>query len=113
MAPSARRLTAWTPSPNSASTPSKSCRSAISPAAASRGAFTIAEDERNEAKIVSPAPNGWGLDGVWADDFHHCIRVALTGDRHGYFAAYTGDAAELADILRHGWLYRGQVFPPS
>lgn len=86
----------------------------IAAAAAERGAFTIAEDERNEATLVTGADaGGYGLDAVWADDFHHSVRVALTGDRHSYFAGYTGDAAELADILRHGWMYRGQVFPPS
>ena len=29
---------------------------------------------------------GWGLDGVWADDFHHKVRVALAGDHEGITA---------------------------
>lgn len=84
---------------------------AVAEIAARRGAFTVAEDERNEARVISLQGQGaWKVNGVWADDFHHSVRVALTGDRHSYFAAYTGAAAELADILNHGWLYRGQKF---
>jgi len=84
---------------------------AVAEVAASRGAFTIAEDERNEARVIALQGQGaWKVNGVWADDFHHSVRVALTADRHSYFAAYTGSGAELADILNHGWLYRGQKF---
>jgi maltooligosyltrehalose trehalohydrolase len=51
---------------------------------------------------------GWGLDGVWADDFHHVVRRMLAGDQHGYYEDYDGTAAELAETLRKGWLYTGQ-----
>jgi maltooligosyltrehalose trehalohydrolase len=27
----------------------------------------------------------WGFDAQWADDFHHELHVALTGERHGYY----------------------------
>ena len=33
---------------------------------------------------------GWGLDGVWADDFHHQVRRALAGDSDGYYVDYSG-----------------------
>jgi maltooligosyltrehalose trehalohydrolase len=36
------------------------------------------------------------------------VRVALTGQREGYFADYEGSAAELCETLRRGWLYCGQ-----
>jgi maltooligosyltrehalose trehalohydrolase len=52
-----------------------------------------------------------GLDGVWADDFHHQIRVALAGDRDGYYADYSGSAADIATTLRQGWFYIGQDSP--
>ncbi len=55
-----------------------------------------------------PRPQGYGLDAVWADDFHHQVRVALAGDREGYYADYSGSAADLAATLRHGWFYTGQ-----
>jgi maltooligosyltrehalose trehalohydrolase len=67
------------------------------------------EDSRNLAYIVlDAARGGWGLDGVWADDFHHVIRRMVAGDDRSYYVDYHGTAAELADTLRNGWLYRGQ-----
>jgi maltooligosyltrehalose trehalohydrolase len=68
-----------------------------------------AEDERNLAVIVqAPEEGGWGLDGVWADDFHHVVRRLLAGDQHGYFADFKGTTDELARTIRQGWLYTGQ-----
>ena len=84
----------------------------VAGAAHARGAFVIAEDERNDARTVMPAAaDGWGVDGVWSDDFHHSMRVALTGDRASYFANYTGTRDEWVETLRVGWLYQGQYFP--
>ena len=75
-----------------------------------RRPLVYAEDSRNLALLVQkPESGGWGLDGIWADDFHHVIRRMLAGDEHGYYVDYDGTAQELADTLRHGWLYRGQV----
>ncbi|HEX6463191.1 MAG TPA: malto-oligosyltrehalose trehalohydrolase, partial [Vicinamibacterales bacterium] len=72
--------------------------------------LVYAEDSRNLALIVQdPECGGWGLDGVWADDFHHVIRRMLAGDDRSYYVDYQGTAEELADTLRHGWLYRGQM----
>jgi maltooligosyltrehalose trehalohydrolase len=36
---------------------------------------------------------------VWADDFHHALRVLLTGDRSGYYADF-GEVAQLAKAFR-------------
>jgi maltooligosyltrehalose trehalohydrolase len=72
--------------------------------------LVFAEDHRNLALMVTPDDRGgWGLDGVWADDFHHVVRRMLAGDAHGYYIDYEGTAAELAAILRRGWLYVGQL----
>lgn len=74
------------------------------------GGFVIAEDERNEPSLLRPiAAGGMGIDGCWADDFHHIVRVALTGERDGYYRHFSGTPAELADTIEHGWLYRGQM----
>jgi maltooligosyltrehalose trehalohydrolase len=74
------------------------------------GGFIIAEDERNESSVLRPRGlGGWGFDGVWADDFHHVMRVTMTGEREGYYENFQGNSAELAQTLAHGWLYRGQV----
>jgi len=71
--------------------------------------LVFAEDERNLATIVKAVEDqGWGADGVWADDFHHVVRRMLAGDAHGYFRDFEGTARELAAILERGWLYAGQ-----
>jgi maltooligosyltrehalose trehalohydrolase len=82
-------------------------------AAADRPITVIAEDERNERRLLLPPPAGFGIDGVWADDLHHSLRRLLAGDRHGYYAAYDGTTAELETTLRQGWLYEGERYEPS
>ena len=67
----------------------------------------IAEDERNLAALVTEQ----GLDAVWADDFHHQLRVTLTGDKNGYFGAYQPGAVGVAEVIERGWLYTGQRNP--
>lgn len=69
----------------------------------------IAENEENNAHLVRPTTrDGMGLDGVWADDFHHQVRVALAGDHDGYYSDYTGQSEDLATTMRQGWFYTGQ-----
>ncbi|MFZ5469398.1 MAG: malto-oligosyltrehalose trehalohydrolase [Myxococcota bacterium] len=78
-------------------------------AAPGRRVLVIAEDENNDANKLRPVERGgMGLDGLWADDFHHQMRRAFAGDRDGYFEDFTSSAVELAALLQHGWLYQGQ-----
>lgn len=78
-------------------------------AAPHRRVVVIAEDDRNESRLVAPpAEGGCGLDAVWADDFHHQLRVALTGEGESWLADYSGEAADVARTLQDGWFYRGQ-----
>lgn len=75
----------------------------------SRGGYIIAEDERNEARIITARDaDGFGMDGVWADDFHHSIEVA-TVPASRYHEEFKGDIRELVSSLHHGWIYRGQT----
>jgi maltooligosyltrehalose trehalohydrolase len=71
-----------------------------------RHVLLIAEDHRNLAR--PHADGGWGLDAVWADDFHHQLRRGLAGDHEGYYRDYTGSVADLATTLRRGWFFCGQ-----
>ncbi|SEJ88132.1 maltooligosyl trehalose hydrolase [Deinococcus reticulitermitis] len=64
----------------------------------------LAEDHRNLPTLVTED----GLDGIWSDDFHHEVRVTLTGEREGYYHGYLGGAADLAHTIRRGWRYEGQ-----
>jgi maltooligosyltrehalose trehalohydrolase len=78
-------------------------------AAPHRHVVVIAEDERNDPMLTAGREQGgFGLDAVWADDLHHALRRAFAGDRDGYFADYSGTAAELARTLDAGWLYDGR-----
>ncbi|WP_433935542.1 malto-oligosyltrehalose trehalohydrolase [Sorangium cellulosum] len=75
-----------------------------------RRVVVIAEDSLNDTRLVTPAEQGGhGLDGVWADDFHHELRVLFAGDRDGYFEDHRGTADDIAATIRKGWLYEGQV----
>jgi maltooligosyltrehalose trehalohydrolase len=81
-------------------------------AAHPRGAVIIAEDERNDVRLIDPPDaEGYRLDGVWADDFHHAVRVHLTGEREGYYAGFTGSTEEIARAVQDGFLYQGQAPP--
>ncbi len=74
-----------------------------------RPVVLIAEDHRNLDLILRPpAEGGWGLDGVWADDFHHEARRLLTGDSDGVFQDFRGTVADLATIVDRGWLFAGE-----
>lgn len=57
---------------------------------------------------MSRATSGWGIDGVWADDFHHQVRVHTAGDREGYYQDFTGTTVDLAATIRQGWFFTGQ-----
>ncbi|MBN9659547.1 MAG: malto-oligosyltrehalose trehalohydrolase [Acidobacteria bacterium] len=74
-----------------------------------RSVQVIAEDARNLNLILRPPQQGgYGVDAVWADDFHHQVRRALAGDSAGYYADYDGRTASIARTLRNGWFYEGQ-----
>jgi len=83
----------------------KTCKEGVN-----RPIYFFAEDDRNEAELISK-PNG--LDALWADDFHHQVRVHTNGDNESYFANFTGSIEDLATTLRKGWFYTGQVAPAS
>ncbi len=78
---------------------------------AGRTVLVTIESSANDPRIVrSQADHGWGCDAVWNDDVHHALRVALTGDRHEYYANYSG-AADLATAWDRRWVYSGQHSP--
>ena len=77
-----------------------------------RSIVVISENEPQHAQqLLPPERGGFGLDGMWNDDFHHAAKVALTGTRDGYFSDYTGRAQEFVACVRRGFLYQGQWYP--
>jgi maltooligosyltrehalose trehalohydrolase len=80
-------------------------------AAGDRDIILVAENERQEAKLVRPADRGgYGLDGMWNDDFHHSARVAATGRREAYYTDYPATAQEFVSAVKWGFLYQGQHY---
>ena len=74
-----------------------------------RRTVLVAESETLEARLVRAADRGgYGLDGIWNDDFHHAARVAVTGHNEAYYSDYLGSARELLACVKHGFLYQGQ-----
>jgi maltooligosyltrehalose trehalohydrolase len=74
--------------------------------------YLIAESHENDVRYLAPrSRGGFAFDAVWADDFHQCIRVALTGEHEGYFAGFDGSMAQLARTTRHGFGYEGEFDP--
>ncbi len=51
---------------------------------------------------------GWGLDGIWSDDFHHELRRYLVGDFEGAFRDFRGSLADLVVTINRGWLFCGE-----
>lgn len=71
----------------------------------------VAESPADDPRLVTPArAGGLGLDGVWNDDFHHALRVSLTGQSDRYFGDYRG-AADLATACTGGFVVAGRQAP--
>lgn len=76
-------------------------------AADGRHALVIAESSDNDPRLVrSSDRGGFGMDGVWHDEIHHAVRVAVTGEREGYYADFTG-APDLARALERNLVFDG------
>lgn len=62
----------------------------------------VAESDRNDPATVAPRAGGGlgglGLHGQWADDVHHALHVALTGETQGYLADFA-DPGALPKVL--------------
>jgi maltooligosyltrehalose trehalohydrolase len=70
-----------------------------------RRLVVTAESDLNDPRLVhDPEHGGYGMDAAWADDVHHALHVALTGESGGYYADFT-DAGSLPRALREPYLY--------
>src|SRR6202020_688980 len=80
-------------------------------AAGQRKVFVVAENECQEAMLARPCERGgYGLDGLWNDDYQHTAKVALTGRREAYYTDYAGKPQELISAVKYGYLYQGQRY---
>ncbi|ATE56199.1 malto-oligosyltrehalose trehalohydrolase [Actinosynnema pretiosum] len=65
----------------------------------------IAESDLNDARLVTAREGGgYGLHAQWADDLHHALHVALSGETFGYYPDFEG---KLATTLERVFLHDG------
>lgn len=76
-----------------------------------RHVHLVLEHENNRAALLRSGPSAEGFDAQWADDFHHCMHVLLTGESEGYYEDFQDATSLLADCLANGFAYQGQVSP--
>src|ERR1700730_348991 len=80
-------------------------------AADERSIILVAENERQEEKLIRARREGGDdLDGVWNDDLHHSAFVALTGRREAYYTDYLGAPQEFISAAKYGYLFQGQPY---
>jgi maltooligosyltrehalose trehalohydrolase len=74
-----------------------------------RQIILVAENESQHICHVQPLEQGgYGLDGLWNDDFHHTAMVALTGKAEAYYGDFRGSPQELVSAIKYGYLFQGQ-----
>ncbi len=74
-----------------------------------REVVVIAETDENDSRYVEAPPEGYGLNAVWSDDFHHALHALWTGERTGYYQDF-GRAQQIAIALRQGYVFQGEPF---
>jgi len=73
-----------------------------------RPLWLIAESDANDPRLTGvPEAGGYGIHAQWADDLHHAIHVAVTGEHEGYYADYRG-APDVVAAYERGFVYDGQ-----
>ena len=70
-------------------------------------ALVIAESGLNDPIVMRDRDRGgWGCDAEWADDFHHSLRMLLTGEHEGYYDEF-GSVAQLAKAWHRPHVHDG------
>jgi maltooligosyltrehalose trehalohydrolase len=74
--------------------------------AARPGSVVVAESDLHQPLLVT----AYGIDAAWADDLHHALHVALTGETSGWYGGFQ-DLDAVAKALETGWVFTGQYNP--
>lgn len=77
---------------------------------AERPVHLVLEHEGNRSSLLR-GPGENLFDAQWADDWHHCVHVLLTGETEGYYESFQTPAIQLARALSEGFVYQGEVSP--
>jgi maltooligosyltrehalose trehalohydrolase len=70
----------------------------------------VLEHEGNMASLLR-GPAEKLFDAQWADDWHHCLHVLLTGESEGYYESFQKPAEQLARAMAEGFVYQGEISP--
>ena len=77
---------------------------------AGREVTLVAESDENSPRYArSRDKGGYGLNGVWSDDFHHAAHTLFTGEREGYYQDF-GDLMPLIKAINEGFVFQGEIF---
>jgi maltooligosyltrehalose trehalohydrolase len=67
----------------------------------------IAESDLNDPRMIRPREaHGLGMTAQWSDDFHHAVRVAVSGETVGYYEDFAPLAA-LREVFERGFFHAG------
>jgi maltooligosyltrehalose trehalohydrolase len=69
----------------------------------------ILENENNDASLLRSESASGAFDAQWADDWHHCVHVLLTGESEGYYGDFQNPASQLARCMSEGFAYQGEI----
>ncbi len=70
----------------------------------------MVESDENDPKYVEPrSKGGFGLEGIWSDDFHHALHAVATGEHEGYYQDF-GGIKKLVTALNEGFVFQGEEF---
>jgi maltooligosyltrehalose trehalohydrolase len=79
-------------------------------AGADRPVHLVLEHEGNKASLLHGKAAKL-FDAQWADDWHHCLHVLLTGETEGYYESFQNPAEQLARAMAQGFVFQGEVSP--
>jgi malto-oligosyltrehalose trehalohydrolase len=76
-----------------------------------REVHLILENENNHSRYLEEGASARSrlFTAQWNDDVHHVLHTAVTGERQGYYADYTGDTEKLGRALAEGFAFQGEL----
>lgn len=70
--------------------------------------YVLADNELNDPRLLRPPElGGFGLDALWADDFHCSLHASLSGERFGPYQDF-GRLGDLAKASEKGIVLAGE-----
>ncbi|HYH22468.1 MAG TPA: malto-oligosyltrehalose trehalohydrolase [Azospirillum sp.] len=76
-----------------------------------RHVHLVLENDANQARFLARSPDKtprWHT-AQWADDLHHGLHTAATGEAGGYYVDYAGAADKLGRALAEGFAFQGET----